>query len=149
MTTWTTACQASLSITNSQSLLKLMSSESVRPSNHFIVCCPLLPSPSVFRSIRVFSSESALHLRWQKYWSFSFSISSSNEYPGLIAFRIDWLDLLALLGTLKSLVQHHSSKASALWRSAFFIVPLSYPYMITGKIIALTRWAFVSNVSAF
>ena len=145
MTPRPAARQASLSITNSQSLLRLMSIESVMPSNHLILCCPLLP-PSIFPSIRVFSTESALHIRWPKYWSFSFSISPSNEHPGLISFRMDWLDLLAVQGTLKSVLQHHSSKASILWHSAFFIVQLSHPYMTTGKTIALTRWTFVSKV---
>ena len=135
MTTWTAACQASLSITNSQSLLKLMSIESVMPSNHLILCPPLL-LPSVFPSIRVFS---ALHINWPKYWSFSFNISPSNEYSGLISFRMDWLDSLAVQGTLKSLFQHLSSKASIPQHSAFFIVQLSHPYMTTGKTIALTR----------
>ena len=135
---WTAALQASLSITNSQSLLKLMSIESAMPSNHLIICCPLLLSPSIFPSISVFSNESVLHIRWPNYWSFSFSISPSNE-PGLISFRMDWLDLLAVQGTLKSLLQHHSSKPSILWHSAFFIVQLSYPYMTAGKTIALTR----------
>ena len=125
-TPWTTACQASLSITNSQSLPKLMSIESVMPSNHLILCCPLLLPPSIFPSIRVFSNESVLCIRWPKHWSFSFSISPSNEQPGLISFRMDWLDLLALQGTLKSLLQHHSSKASILWCSAFFMVPILY-----------------------
>ena len=123
----------SLSITNSRSLLKLMSIELVMPSKHLILCCPLLLSPSVFPSIRVFSNESVLRIRWTKYWSFSFSISPSNEYSGLISFRMDWLDLLAVQETLKSLLQDHSSKASILWRSDFFIVQLSYPYMTTGK----------------
>ena len=132
VTPWTAALQASLSITNSQSLLKFMSIESVMPSNHIILCCPLLLLPSIFRSIRVFSNESALHIRWPKYWSFSFSISPSNEYSGLISFRTDWLDLLAVQGTLKSLLQHPSSKASILQRSAFFIVQLSHPYMTPG-----------------
>ena len=138
--------QASLSITNSQSLLKLMCIESVMPSNHLILCRPLLLLPSIFLSIRVFSNESVPHIRWPKYWSFSFNISPSNEYSGLMSFRMDWLDLLAVQGTLKSLLQHHSSKASILWRSAFFLVQLSHPYMTTGKIIALTRWAFVDKV---
>ena len=138
-TPWTAACQASLSITSSWNLLKLMSIELVMPSNHLILCHPLLP-PSIFPSIRVSSSESVLLIRWPKYWSFSFSISSSNEYSGLISFRMDWLDLLAVQGTLKSLLQHHSSKASILWRSTFFMVQLSHPYMTTGKTIALTRW---------
>ena len=124
-TPWTAACQASLSISNSQSLLKLMSIESVMPSNHLILCRPLLPLPSIFPSIRVFSSESALHIRWPKYWSFSFSISPSHEYSGLISFQMDWLDLLAVQGTLKSLLQHLSSTASILWSSAFFVVQLS------------------------
>ena len=138
MTAWTAACQASLSITNSLSLLKLMSIEAVMPSNHLILCHLLLLSPSVFPSIRVFSNESAVRIRWPKYWRFSFSISPSNEYSGLTSFRMDWLDLLAVQGTLKSLLQHHSSKASILWDSAFFIVQLSHPYMTTGKTIALT-----------
>ena len=146
MTPWTAALQTSLSITNSQSLLKLMSIESVMPSNHLILCHPLLFLPSIFPSIRVFSNESALHIRWPKYWSFSFSISPSNEYSGLISFRMDWLDLLAVQGTLKSLFQHHSSKASILWCSAFFIAQLSHPYMTTGKTTALTRWTFVGKV---
>ena len=145
-TLWTTARQASLSITNSQSLLKLISIESMMPSNHLILCRPLLLLPSIFRSIRVFSNESALHIRWPKYWSFSFSISPSNEYSGLISFRMDWLDLLAVQGTLKSLLQHHSSKASILQRSAFFTVQLSHPYTTTGKTVALTRWTFVGKV---
>ena len=119
---------------------------SVMPSNHLIFCHPLLLLPSVFPSIRVFSSESVLHIRWPKYWSFSFSINPSNEYSGLISFRMDWLELLAVQGTLKSLLQHHSSKASILWCSAFFIVQLSHPYMTTGKTIALTRWTFVGKV---
>ena len=123
-----------------------MSIESVMPSNHLILCRSLLLPLSIFPSIRVFSHESALHIRWPKYWSFSFSISPSHEYPGLISFRMDWLDLLAVQGTLKSLLEHHSSKASILWRSAFFIVQLSHPYMITGKTIALTRWTFVGKV---
>ena len=137
---WITARQASLSITNSWSLLKLMSIELVMPSNHLILCHPLLLLCSIFPSIRVFFSDSALHIRWPKYWSFG--ISPSNEYSGLISFRIDWLDLLAVQGTLKSLLQQHSSKASILRRSAFFIVQLSHPYVTTGKTIALTRWAF-------
>ena len=132
-TPWTAAHQVSLSITNSQCLLKLMSTEFVMPSNHLILCRPLLFLLSIFLSIRVFSKESVLHIRWAKYWSFSFSISPSNEHPGLISFRIDWLDLLAVQGTLKSLLQHHSSKESILQCSAFFIVPLSHPYMTTGK----------------
>ena len=133
---WTAVCQASLSITNFWSLLKLMSIESVMPSNHVILCHSLLFLPSIFPSIRVFSSESLLCIRWPKYWSFSFSISPSNDYSGLISFRMDWLDLLAIQGTLKSLLQHHSSKASILPHSAFFIVQLSHPYMATGKTIA-------------
>ena len=145
-TPWTAAIQASLSITNFWSLLKLISIESVMPSNHLILCRPLLLLPSIFPSIRVFSNESVLHIRWPKYWSFSFSISPSNEYLGLISFKIDWLDPLVVQGTLKSLLQHHSSKASILWCSAFFIVQLTYPYMTTGKTIALTRWTFVGKV---
>ena len=144
---WTAAHQASLSITNSRSLFKFISIESVMPSNHLILCRSLLP-PSIFPSIRIFSDESVLHIRWPKYWSFSFDISPSNispEYSGLI-FSMDWLDLLAVQGTLKSPLQHHSSKASILWHSAFFIVQLSHPYMTTGKIIALTRWTFVGKV---
>ena len=137
-TPWIAARQASLSITNSRSLLKLMSIKSVMPSSHLIPCCPLILLPPVPPSIRVFSSESTLHTTWPKYWSFSFSISPSNQYPGLISFRMDWLDLLAVQGTLKSLLQYHSSKASILWSSVFFIVQLSHPYMITGKTIALT-----------
>ena len=120
--------------------------ESVMPSNHLILCRPLLLLPSIFPSIRVFSNESPLHMRWPKYWSFSFNISPSNEHPGLISFSLDWLDLLAVQGTLKSLLQHHSSKASILWCSAFFIAQLSHPYMTTGKTIALTRWTFVDKV---
>ena len=135
----TAAFQASLSITNSRSLLKLMSIESVMPSNHLILCCPLLLLPSIFPCIGVFPKESVLHIRWPKYWSFSFSISPFNEYSGLIFFRMDWLDLLAVQGTLKSLLQHHSSKASILRCSAFFTVQLSHPHMTTGKTIALTR----------
>ena len=129
--------------------LKLMSIMSVMPSNHLILCHPLLLPSSVFSSIRVFSNESVLHIRWPKYWSFSFRISLSSEYSGLISFRIDWLDLLIVQGTLKSLLQHHSSKTLILWHSGFFIVQLSHPYMTTGKTIALTRWTFVGNVSAF
>ena len=144
-TPWTAARQACLSITNSQSLLKLMSIESVMPPNHLIFCRPFLLPPSIFPSIRVFSNESALHIRWPKYWNFSFSISPSNEYSGLISFRIDWFDLLAVQGTFKSL-QHHNSKASVLRCSAFFIVQLSHPYMTTGKTTALTRWIFVGKV---
>ena len=144
-TPWTATHQASLSITNSQSLPKLMSSESVMPSNHLILCYPLLLLPSIFPSIRVFSNESALRIRWSKYWSFNFNIGPSNEHPGQI-YRMDWLDLLAVQGTLKSLLQHHSSKASVLRCSAFFIDQLSRPYMTTGKTIALTRWTFVGKV---
>ena len=143
---WTAAHQASLSITNSRSPSKPMSIVSMMPSNHLILCCPLLLLPSIFPNIKVFSNESALHIRWPKYRSFSFSISPSNEHPGLISFRMDWLDLLAVQGTLKSLLQHHSSKASILLRSAFFIVQLSHPYLTTGKIIALTRWTFVDQL---
>ena len=138
------AHQAFLSITNSRSLLKLMSIESVMPSNHHIVCCPLHLLPSIFPSIRVFSNESVLHIRWPKKWSFS--ISPSNEYSGLISFRIDWFDLLAVQGPLKSLLQHHSSKASSLQCSAFCMVQLSHPYMTTGETTALTRWTFVGKV---
>ena len=134
-----------LSITNSQSLLKLTSIESVMPSTHLILCYPLLLLPSIFPSVRVFSNELALHIRWPKYWSFSFNISPFNEHSGLI-FRMDWLDLLVVQGTLKSLLQHHSSKSSVLWHSAFFIVQLSHPYMITGKTIALTRQTFIGTV---
>ena len=148
-TPWTTARQASLSITNSRSSPKPMSIESVMTSNHLILCHPLLLWPSIFPSIRVFSNESALHIRWPKYWSFSFSISPSSEYSGLISFRVDWLDLLAVQGTLKSLLQHHSSKTSILLRSAFFIVQLSHPYMTTGKTIALTRRTFVGKIMSF
>ena len=147
VTPLTTVGQASLSITNSWSLLKLMSIESVMPSSHLILCHPLLLLPSIFPSSQVFSSESALRMKWPKYWSFSFSISPSNEHPGLISFRMDWLDLLAVRGTHKSLLQHHSSKASILRRSAFFTVQLSHPYMTTGKSIALTRWTFVGKVT--
>ena len=135
-----------LSITNPQSLLKFMSIESVMPSNHLILCCPLFLLPSIFPSIRVSSNESVLRIRWPKYWSFSFKISPSNEYSGLISFRMDWFDLLAFQGTLKSLLQHQSSKVSILQCSAFFIVQLSHPYMTTGKTIALTRWTFVDIV---
>ena len=145
-TPWIAARQASLSITNSWSLLKLMSIELVIPFNHLLLCHPLLLLPSIFPSIRVFSNESALHIMWPKHWCFSFSISPSNEYSGLISFRMDWLDLLAVQGTLKSLLQHHSSKASVLWCSAFFTVQLSHPYMTTGKTIALTRQTFVDKV---
>ena len=145
-TQWTAARQASLSITNSWSPPKPMSIVPVMPSNHLILCHPLPLPPSIFPSIRVFSNKSVLHIRWPKYWSFSISISPSNEYSGLISFRMDWLDLLAVQGTLKSLLQHHSSKALILWPSAFFIVQLSHPYMTNGKIIALTRWTFVGKV---
>ena len=146
---WITARQASLSITNSRSPLKLMSIESAMPSSHLILCCPLHLLPPIPPSIRVFSNESTLRMRWPKYWSFSFSINPSNEHPGLI-FRMDWLDLLAVQGTLKSLLQHHSSKASILQRSAFFTVQLSHPYMTTGKTVALTRRTFAGKVvSAF
>ena len=143
---WTAAHQASLSITNSRSLLKLMSIESVMPSNHLILCHLLLLPPSIFPSIRVFSNESVLHIRWPKYWSFSFSISPSSEYSRLISFRMNWLNLLAVQETLKGLLQYHSSKASILRRSAFFIVQLSLPYMTTGKAIALARQTFVGKV---
>ena len=142
LTLWTAASQASLSITNSQSLLKLMSIESVMSSNHLTLCCLLLFLPSIFPSMRVFSNESVLHIKWPKYWNFSFNISPSSEYSGLIFFWMDWLDLLAVQGTL----QHHSSKASILQQSAFFIVQLSHPYMTTGKTITLTRWTFVGKV---
>ena len=144
-TPWTAACQASLSITKSWSLPKLMFIELVMPSNHLILCHPLLLPLLIFPSIRVFSKESVLCIRWPKYWRFSLSISPSNEYSGLISFRMDWLDLLAVQGTLKNLLQHHSSKASILWCSAFFIVQLSHPYMTTEKTIALTRWTFVGK----
>ena len=142
----TEACQASLCITNSQSLLKLMSLMLVMPFNNLILCLPLLLPPSIFPSIRVVSNESALHIRQPKDWSFSFSISPCNEYSGLISFRLDWFDLLAIQGTLKSLLQNHSSKGSSLWRSAFFMIQLSQSYMTTGKIIALTRCTFVGKV---
>ena len=145
-TPWIAACQASLSITNSWSLPKLISIESVMPSSHLILHHPFLLLLPIPPSIRVFSNESTLHMRWPKYWSFSFSISPSNGHPGLISFRMDWLDLLAVQGTLKSLLQHHSSKASILWRSAFFTVQHSHIYMTTGKTIALTRWTFVGKV---
>ena len=143
---WTAAHQASLSITNSRNLLKLMSIKSVMPFNHLILCCPFLLLPSILPSIRIFSNESALCIRWPKYWSFSFNISLSNEHPGLISFRMNWLHLLAVQGTHKSLLWHHSSKESILWHSAFFIVQLSHPYMITGKTIALTRRTFIVQV---
>ena len=146
VTPWTAASQASLSITNSRSLFKCMSIELVMPSNHLILCRPLLLPPSIIPSIRVFSNESALHIRWPKYWSFSLNISPSNEHPRLISFRMDWLDLLAFQGTLKSLLQHHSSKASVFWHSASFIIQLSHPYMTTKKIIASTRRTFVGKV---
>ena len=145
-TSWTAVYQASLSITNSWSLLKLMSIELVMPSNRLILCRPLLLLPSIFPNIRVFSNESVLRIRWPQYWSFSFSISPSNEYSGLISFRMDWLDLLAVQGTLKSLLQHYSSEASILRCSTFFIVQLSHPYMTTGKTIGLTRNTFVGKV---
>ena len=145
-TPWITARQASLSITNSRSSLRVMSIESVMPSSHLILCRPLLLLPPIPPRIRVFSNESTLCMRWPKYWSSSFSISPSNEHTGLISFRMDWLDLFAVQGTLKSLLQHHSSKASILQRSAFLTVQLSHPYMTTGKTIALTRWAFVGKV---
>ena len=144
-TPWTAAHQVSLSITNSQSLLKLMSIGSVISPSHLIFCCPLFLPLSIFPNIRVFSNESALCIRWPKYWSFSFSISPSNEYSGLISFRMDWLDLLAVQGTLNSLLQHHSSKASILWCSALFIVQLSHPYMTAGKTIDLTRQTLVAK----
>ena len=145
MTAWTAACQASLSITNSLSLLKLMSKEAVMPSNHLILCRPLHLLPSIIPSIRLFTNELVLCIRWPKYWNFSFNISPSNEYSGLISFTMDRLDILAVQGTLKSLRQHHSSKASILWDSAFFIVQLSHPYMTTGKTVVLTRWTFVEK----
>ena len=145
-TPWTAACQAALSITNSWSLLKLMSIESIMPSNHLILCHPLLLLPSVFPRIRVFSNESVLCIRWPKYWRFSFSSSPFNEYSGLISFRIDWFYSLAVQGMRKSLLQHHSSKASILQCSAFFLVQLSHPYMTTGKIKALTVQTFVGKV---
>ena len=146
VTPWTAARQASLSITSSRSLLRLMSVKSVMPSNHVIFCHPLFLLPSIFPRIRVFSNESVLGIRWPKDWCFSFSISPFSEYSGLIAFRTDWLDLLAVQGTLKSLLQHHSSKASILQHSAFFIVQLSHPYMTTGKTTALTRQTIVGKV---
>ena len=145
-TPWTAVCQASLFITNSWSLLKQMSIKLVMPSNHLILCYPLLLLPVIFPSIRGFSSELALCIRWSNYWSFSLSISPSNGYSGLMTFRIDWLDLFAVQGTLKSLLQYHSSKSSVLQCSAFFMVQLSHPYMTTGKTIALTQWIFVSKV---
>ena len=146
VTPWTAARQASLSINISRSLPKSMSIKSMMPSNHLILCCTLLLLPSIFLSIRVISTDSALHIRWPKYWSFSFSISPSNEHPTLISFRMDWLDLLAIQGTLKSLLQHHSSNTSIFQCSAFFIVQLSHPYLTTGKIIALTRRTFIGKV---
>ena len=145
MTPWTAACHTSLSITNSQSLLTLMSIESVMPSNHLILCHPLLLLLSIFPSTWIFSNESVLCIRWPKYWSFSFSSSLSNEYTGSISFRMDWFDLLAVQGTLKSLLQHHVSKASILQHLSFFIVQLSHPYMTTGQTIALTRWTIVAK----
>ena len=145
-TPWIAASQASLSITNSQSSLKLTSIESVMPSSHLILCRPLLLLTPIPPSIRVFSNESTPHMRWPKYWSFSFSIIPSKEHPGLVSFKINWLDLLALQGTLKNLLQHRSWKASILWCSAFFTVQVSHPYMTTGKTIALTRWTFVGKV---
>ena len=145
-TPWTAACQVSLSITNSQNSPKLVSIESVMPSSHLILCRPLLLLPPIPPSIRVFSNESTLRMRWPNFWSFSFTIIPSEEIPGLISFRMDWLDLLAVQGTLKSFLQHHSSKASILWHSAFFTVQVSHPYMTTGKTTALTRWTFVGKV---
>ena len=145
-TPWTSACQASLSITNFRSPPKPMSIESVMPSNHFMLCCLLLLLPSIFPSIRVFSHESVLHIKWPKYWSFSFNISPSNEHSGLISFMMDLLNLLAAQVTLRSLLQHHISKALILWLSVFFILQLSHPYMSTGKTIVLTRWTFVGKV---
>ena len=144
-TPWITAHQASLSITNSRSSLKLTSIESVMPSSHLILCRPLLLLPRIPPSIRVFSNELILRMSWPKYWSFSLSISPSSEHPGPVSLRMDWLDLLAVQGTLKRLLQHHSSKASILWRSAFFTVQLSHPYMTTGKTIALTRWTLLAK----
>ena len=148
VTPWTAAHQDSLSIINSKSLLKLMSIESVMLSNHLILCCPLFFPPSIFPSIRIFSNKPVLYIRWPKYWSFSFNITPSNEHSGLISFRMDWLDLLAVQGTLKSLLQHHNSKASILQCSAFFIVQFSHPYMTIGKTTALTRWIFVGRVTS-
>ena len=147
VTPWTVTCQASMSITTSQSLLRLMSFESVMPSNHLIFCRPLLLLPSIFSSIRVFWNESALRIRWTKYWSFNYSISPSNEHSRLISLRMDWLDLLTVQGALKSTLQHCSSKASVLYFSAFMMVQLSQPYMTTGKTIALTRWTLVAKSS--
>ena len=146
VTPWTAAPQASLSITNSRSLLKFMSIELVMPPNHLILCCSLLLPPSIFPSIRVFSNELVLHIKWPKYWSFSFNISPSNEYSRLISFRMDCLDLLVVQGTLKNLHQYHSSKASILWCSAFFIVQLSHPYMTPGRTTALTRQTFAGKI---
>ena len=146
VTLWTAARQACLSITNSRSLLKFMSIASVMPFNHLIICRPLLLLPSIFPSVRVFSCESDLHIRWPKYWSFSFNISPSNEHSGWISFRMDWINLLAVQGTLKSLLQHHSSKESIHWCSAFFMVPSSHPYMTAGKTTALTVQTFFTNV---
>ena len=146
VTPWTAACQATLSINNSWILVKLISTEPVMPSNHLILCCPLLLLPSIFPSIRVFSDESVLRIRWPKYWSFSYSICPPKKNSGLISFRIDWFDLLAVQGTLKSLLQHHSSKTSVLRCLDFFMVQLLHPYMTTGKTIALTRWTFVNKV---
>ena len=146
VTPWTIARQAFLSITNSWGLPKLMPIELVMPPNNLILCCPLLLLPSIFPSMRVFSIESALLIRWPKYWSFSFNISPSNEHSGLISFRMHWLDLLAVQGTLQSLLQHHSSKTSVLWHSAFFMVQLSHPYMTTGRTIALTRWTYLNII---
>ena len=148
LTPWTAAHHSSLSITNSQNLLKLMSIKSVMPSNHLILCHPLLLLPSIFPSIRVFSNESALHIRWPEYWSFSFSISPSKEYSGTFSFRIDRFDFFAVQGTLKNPLQHHSSKVSVLQHSEFFIAQLSHPYMTTGKTKALTRWTFVGKVTS-
>ena len=145
VTPWIAACQASLSITNYRSSPKLMCIDSVMPSSHLIFCRPLLLLPPIPPSIRVFSNESTLCMRWPKYWSFSLSINPFNEHPGLVSFRMDWLDRLAVQGTLKSLLQHHSPKASFLWCSAFFTVQLSHPYMTTGKTIALTIWTFVAK----
>ena len=147
-TPWTATCQASMSITNTQSLLKLMSIELLMPSNHFILCCPLLLPPSIFPSIRIFSNESFLHIRWPRYWNFSFNISPCSEYSWLISFRMDWFDLLAVQETLKSFLQHPSSKTSILQCSAFCIVQLSHPYMTTGSTIALTRQSFVGKVTS-
>ena len=146
VTPWTAASQASLSITNSRTLLKLMSIKVVMQSNNLILCCPLLNLPSIFPSINVFSNESVLRIKWPKYWSFRFSISPSNKYSGLISFRMDWLDLLEVQGTVKSLLKHHSSKASVLQRSAVFIVQLSHPSVTTGKTMALARWTFIDEV---